>query len=395
MSAANTNIELAAGESVTLQYVGDATDVKWSSLSPFGYVSNTDGVLTLIAYSSPTNPNYSYPYTTTLTIFANGEETVYSVTIYTEVSGILERDDDWGEVYIGYTEAMPCTPYPSGASVESMVWTSSDTSVATVDQTGLVTFVGAGSVTIKVTVNGEFSASSYFTVVADEIDLKDVTLDEEDIALTVGETAYADYTLTPTNANHNGYGYIAGVEWGVKNKAVATIDANGKITAVGAGTTSYWVSVVDEDGTSNDYDYGTITVTAIPVEEPEEEQMSAEDFLGVYVGEEYGYMTLVYGYSPSYLEYETTTIILTSFKFTEIYWTSDGQSVVLWYDYTAFCGVEDAYFELVFETGSLLYGRDYVVELSAESGNGILSVNWGYHAGEPMEGITFRSVTYW
>jgi hypothetical protein len=58
---------------------------------------------------------------------------------------------------------------PQYASVGSVVWTSSNKSVATVDQTGLVTAVGAGSAVITVTVNNKHSATFRVSVVDNSV----------------------------------------------------------------------------------------------------------------------------------------------------------------------------------------------------------------------------------
>lgn len=58
---------------------------------------------------------------------------------------------------------------PQLAGVGSVVWTSSDESVATVDQTGLVTAVGAGSAVITVTVNNKHSATFRMSVVDNRV----------------------------------------------------------------------------------------------------------------------------------------------------------------------------------------------------------------------------------
>lgn len=58
------------------------------------------------------------------------------------------------------TETLVATLTPSGAFSDNIVWSSSDETVATVSQAGLVTYVGeSGNVTITVTVNGSLTAT--------------------------------------------------------------------------------------------------------------------------------------------------------------------------------------------------------------------------------------------
>ena len=66
---------------------------------------------------------------------------------------------------IGTTQQLTETVEPSNASNKNVIWTSSDTDVATVSSTGLVTAVGVGTATITVeTVNGGFKATCSVTI---------------------------------------------------------------------------------------------------------------------------------------------------------------------------------------------------------------------------------------
>lgn len=64
---------------------------------------------------------------------------------------------------VGASQALTATVTPTDADVKSIAWTSSDTSVATVSQEGLVTAVAEGTATVTVTVDG-FTASCSVTV---------------------------------------------------------------------------------------------------------------------------------------------------------------------------------------------------------------------------------------
>ena len=68
-------------------------------------------------------------------------------------------------VEAGDTTALTATVTPSNASDTSVSWSSSNTSIATVDSSGIVTGVGAGSATITATTtDGGYTASSIVTV---------------------------------------------------------------------------------------------------------------------------------------------------------------------------------------------------------------------------------------
>lgn len=77
---------------------------------------------------------------------------------YFPVTSVEINEDEIGGS-IGEQYQLNCVVYPTGdsvfhigqASIKDVVWSSDNESVATVDQTGLVTFTGAGATTIRVT----------------------------------------------------------------------------------------------------------------------------------------------------------------------------------------------------------------------------------------------------
>ena len=162
---------------------------------------------------------------------------------------------------------------PADATDVKLAYESSDESVATVDETGKVTAVANGECTITtyVTAKTEDAEASELSAVAVEAadseetddsvatmpedlaamdsafgvvpeDLKaetkvtvttnveSVTLDKTEGVLTVGNTVTVTATVTPDTATN------ASVTWTSSDEAIATVDSEGKITAVAPGT---------------------------------------------------------------------------------------------------------------------------------------------------------------
>ncbi|MDE6291573.1 MAG: Ig-like domain-containing protein, partial [Muribaculaceae bacterium] len=96
-----------------------------------------------------------------------------------EVSRIVLDTTDTG-MEEGSTLQLNATVLPEDASDKSLVWSSSNTEVANVDQTGLVTAFTPGTVIITVTsaANEEISASCEITVKAKVIEVEGVALDK-------------------------------------------------------------------------------------------------------------------------------------------------------------------------------------------------------------------------
>lgn len=111
---------------------------------------------------------------------------------------------------------------------DQITWTSSDTDVATV-KNGVVTFKSAGTAKITATA-GKKSAECTVTVKAATVAVESVTLDKSTAELEVDGTLTLTATVTPDNATDKT------VTWSSSNTDVATVDKDGKVTAVKAGT---------------------------------------------------------------------------------------------------------------------------------------------------------------
>lgn len=105
-------------------------------------------------------------------------------------------------------------------------WNSSNTKVATVDQTGLVTAVEPGTATITVSYEG-MSATCNVTVTKTLATI--VILDPTSLSMRTGELASLNATVYPN------YTTDKTLTWVSDNEAVATVDENGIVNAVAEG----------------------------------------------------------------------------------------------------------------------------------------------------------------
>ena len=113
-----------------------------------------------------------------------------------------------------------------------MTWESSAPGVATVDTNGKVTAVAEGTATITVTTtDGNFEDTCTVTVTQPaETPVTSVTLDKTSLTLDVGGSDTLAATVKPANATNKA------VKWSSSNENVATVNQNGNVKAVGAGT---------------------------------------------------------------------------------------------------------------------------------------------------------------
>lgn len=124
------------------------------------------------------------------------------------------------------TLQLEATVQPDGTMI---IWESSNTSVATVSDNGLVKAVGAGTavITAKTAIGGR-TASCRITVADPSI-----KLDKSSVDLYVGGTATLSATVVPTGS---------AVTWKSADTSIATV-SGGKITAVAAGSTTVTASI--------------------------------------------------------------------------------------------------------------------------------------------------------
>ena len=159
-------------------------------------------------------------------------------------------------IAIGANETLTATITPANADNQAVTWSSNNTAVATVNQTGKVTGVSAGTATITVTTqDGNKTATCTVTVPdpsADPVAVTGVSLNKTSTSLTVGASETLTATVAPANATNQA------VTWSSNNTAVASVDQNGKVTAVAAGTATITVTTADGNKTAT----CTVTVSA-------------------------------------------------------------------------------------------------------------------------------------
>ena len=148
---------------------------------------------------------------------------------------------------------------PENATEKTLIWSSSDEKVATVDENGKVSAVAEGTATITVkTKDGEKTATCEVTVKTKVVAVTDVTLDKSSLELTEGDSEFLTATVAPDNASNKS------VTWESDKTSVATVDENGKVTAIGAGTATITVKTKDGEKTAT----CEVTVKAKPVPDP-------------------------------------------------------------------------------------------------------------------------------
>lgn len=158
--------------------------------------------------------------TTITASWKNGRNT-YSATakVTVESMGITLSTYKISSFYVGETRTITASTSPANQKVS---WKSSDTTVATVNSSGVVTAVGGGKATITASF-GDYSENCAVTVTQPGI-----SMTKESVTLYVGDSTSLSAAVTPNGAE---------VKWSSDDSSIAKISDN-TITAVGGGKTT-------------------------------------------------------------------------------------------------------------------------------------------------------------
>ncbi|MBR5355988.1 MAG: Ig-like domain-containing protein, partial [Lachnospiraceae bacterium] len=181
------------------------------------------------------------PGETTITVYPDGYSNVYAtcnVYVYAYVTGISVSPTS-KTIKAGESFTIKPTVYPTDATNQNVTWSSSDTSVATVDE-GKVTGVSKGEATITCkTIEGGFTATCKVTVTDETVKVTGVTLDKTELTMKKGANKVLTATVKPSNATNKE------VTWTSSDKEVAYVNASGKVSAYKAGVATITVKTKD------------------------------------------------------------------------------------------------------------------------------------------------------
>ena len=157
----------------------------------------------------------------------------------TPVCGIA-LDTTSVDLLVAETITLSVTITPETATVKDVEWTSSDETVATVEN-GVVTAHNVGLATITATTTDGTNLSASCEVTVNAIPVESIVLDKNAITIKTSETITLSATIMPENAT------IHDVVWSTSDESVATVDA-GFVTALGVGKAT--ITATTTDGTN-------------------------------------------------------------------------------------------------------------------------------------------------
>ncbi len=151
----------------------------------------------------------------------------------------IKINQDKVSLKVGETGWVGVTYNPNDASDKVLYWSSSDNSIATVNE-GTIKALKRGTVTLTATSRDRSRKATCQVTVTDPnyIELTSIKMNTSEMKLKVGEKSWLGVTYTPSNASNKV------LTWTSSNPSVATI-SEGNITAVGKGTATITAKSAD------------------------------------------------------------------------------------------------------------------------------------------------------
>ena len=156
---------------------------------------------------------------------------------------------------VGGTERLQIIINPSNATNKKVKWTTSNSKVVTVDQTGKIEGKKVGTAIITATSGGKI-AEIKVTVSKKEVAVNSVSVSPTSKTITAGESFKISATISPSNATNQT------ITWESNNNSVAVVDKNGNVTAKLAGQ-----AIITARTNNGKTASANITVKAAPVKD--------------------------------------------------------------------------------------------------------------------------------
>lgn len=239
ISMTEKELTITEGETGYLDYTispSDAYDTKvtWKSSNTGVASVNSWGEIKAVA---PGNA------TITATTRDGGYQAHCNVTVKSAavaVTGITLAESEISLVE-GNKKELRYTILPSNATDKTVTWRSSNSGVASVDGSGVVSAVSPGNATITAaTKDGDYQAYCTITVEKAVVNVTGIILDKSVLNLIKGKKAKLTATVLPHDATNKN------ILWSSNNTAAATVSGTGEVSAAGVG--SAVITAMTEDG---------------------------------------------------------------------------------------------------------------------------------------------------
>ena len=151
------------------------------------------------------------------------------------------------------TAKLVATVLPETTTNKTVTWKSSDKTIATVDENGVVTAIAVGEANITATTNDGSNLTASCKVIVNPTLATSIALDKTEVELETTQTATLVATVLPELTTNKS------ATWMSSDESVAMVDENGVVTAIAVGEAIITATTVDGSNLS-----ATCKVTVIP-----------------------------------------------------------------------------------------------------------------------------------
>lgn len=204
----------------------DKYQVEWSSSDSSTISVNGIGLLTALKPGK-------------VTITGNLDNTSKNFTVYSKEVPVSKIQISSKPTYleVGEKKLLPVKITPDNATDKSRKWTSSNTDVASITDSGHITPLKTGTTIIQAKVsNGIFDT---FELTVTEVKPKSIETDVENVELFIGDIMQINAEVLPKET------FNKDIEWIVSNQDIIQIDKEGKIKTVFPGITTLTLKCQD------------------------------------------------------------------------------------------------------------------------------------------------------
>lgn len=146
-------------------------------------------------------------------------------------------------IELGQTFELIADLIPYNSTDKTILWNSSNTNIATVEDGKVTAFQQGECVITAMTQDGKIKAECKLIVVP--VSVKSIKLSNLNMRLLDGETAVLKYSILPENAENKN------VTWQSSSSDVVSVDNNGNISALKIGSSTITVTTEDGNHTSS------------------------------------------------------------------------------------------------------------------------------------------------
>ncbi len=203
---------------------GNLGDIIWSSTNPSVAVVEPYGYVRAYAVGTTNVTGKLDGFTINCTITVTSSSST-NISLYRIDFDIYEKIIDIGETF-----KINIIYVPSNTTDDrTATWTSSDESVARVDNQGNVTGVSSGKATIRAIV-GNRARSCTVTVSDSSVPITGITMSQNKMTVAKGSNSQLTVSFVPSNATQD-----RTIIWSTTENTVATVSQDGRVYGIGTG----------------------------------------------------------------------------------------------------------------------------------------------------------------